>query len=94
LPHKHCPMSRGRPRKYRTKRESNAAKKAHTKLLVTLNCPLTEVGMKERNQRDFFDPQIPSNFFNWMSLKACVINWATRTAINGKRVTCWPVLSC
>lgn len=88
-------MSRGRPRKYRTKRESKTAKKAHTKSLVPLNCALTKVGMKEKKQRGFSGQQIPSNFFNWMSSRACVLNWTTKTRINGSLyVTCRSMLTC
>ena len=67
-------MSRGRPRKYRTKKESKAAKKTHTKLSIPLHSMLMEVGMSERKQKDIVGLQVPSRFLNWRSLRTCVIN--------------------
>jgi hypothetical protein len=67
-------MSRGRPRKYRTKRESKAAKKAHTKLFVTSTITLIKAGMKGRKQKGFVNQQVPLKFLNWKSLRTCVVN--------------------
>jgi hypothetical protein len=40
-------ISRDRPQKYKMKRESKAAKKAHTQLYIILLIVLMETGMKE-----------------------------------------------
>jgi len=76
-------MSRGRPRKYRTKKESKAAKKTHTKQSIPLHCTLIEVGMSERKQ-DIVGPPVPSRFLNWRSLRTCSISSIRRHRVKGR----------
>lgn len=87
-------MSRGRPRKYKTKRESKAAKKAHTQLFVTFVIALIEAGMEEWKRKHVVSQQVHSRSLNWKSLIACIINWTTWSPLKGRvRVPVHPIFT-